>query len=238
MSRKFITFILFISTLIVIGGLTVYFLTAYSYVKVISLINLYDKDISVNMNGTTYTLLAFDTRLFEIKDLRHLTLSAAIGETSIASETFDLSYNSQAIGFYFSDIEHCYYETDLSTELESVTHKGVEMSFKYLIVDNINLDKNNYFLPGSNLIDMDENKQTIGYLPVLCSDIDNKDVIATNNKLFLNYNSELQRQYYFENVDKINNSESLNELGEVKGIGKSIIHYFNFGKGDILFIPE
>ena len=223
--------------MIVLGGLIVYFLTSYSYLKLVSLVNFYDKDIEVDMNGQKYTLKPFDTHLIQIKDLRNLNIKALMGDQTIYDKSVNLSYQTQVLGFYFSDIQHCYYQTNLSKDQSNLAFSKIDTPNDYLVAD-ADLDTDSYFLPGSNPQDIDHNKTLVGFLPVLCTEVGDANIVLANNQLFWNYNAELQREYYFNNVDKIKNSTDLNQLGDVKGAGQTRLEYLNFGGGDILFIPS
>lgn len=233
MTRKFISTILIASTLIVLLGLITYFLTSYSYLKLVSLINYYDKDLVVELNGQKHVLKPFDTQLLKIKDLRNLNVTATIDGQSVYNKSISLSYENQVLGLYFSDVQHCYYQTNLSRELSTLTFNTISTPNDFLLQD-ANMDSTTYFIPGSAKSDIDLNKTLIGYLPLPCFEITNAESILANNQLFWNYNSQLQREYYFSNVDKINTSTNIDQLVEIKGVGDDKLNFL-FINGTILF---
>lgn len=235
MSRKFISYIILLAIGVVWIGLIIYFLSSYSYIKKVSLINLYDKNVTVTLADQTYTLQPFDTKLLEIKDLRNLNLTAKIDAKEIFSQNVTLPYSTQIIAAYFGDIQQCYYQTNLATTEANLEYTKLDMKNDLLIIDN--LDANlNYFLPGSPVSTGELSKQTLGILPISCTDIDTKSTVAANNSLFLNYNAELQRQYYFQSIEKINNSTTVDQLGDVKGVQNDRLKYYYFGGKRFYFV--
>jgi len=238
MSRKFISIILFIAFTIVGIGLAIYFLTSYSYTKLFSFINFYDKDLTVTLNEISYVLKPFDTKLVEVKDIRQIQIQATIEEKIVFEEFMALPYSPQIIATYFSDSPHCYYQTNLSIDINTLEYIKVEPTSKVWLLDDVDLENNYYFVPGSESPNYSKsNGKIISILPIACELINDKALVLANNQLFINYNSELQREYYFQNIDKINESSTLEEIGGVKGVQNNRLNYYYFGGKDFYFIP-
>lgn len=234
--RKPSFLILLTSVFIVFLSLVIYFSEFYTDIKYISVTNFYNTELDVYLNSDKVRMLPYEIKYFESKDIKNLHVTAYddTGLEYFNKEIVSDTPRTEVILVTLSNFDYCYYTTNFTTDIDSLNYTELISNLeKYIRVDFSKFSNLDVYIPGKDVT----NIYDIAILPILCSKKDNDKDILNNNKIFRTYDDELQREYYLQNVDKINNTESVDELNLIDGYYKNDYNVFNFGN-NYLFTAE
>ncbi len=227
--RKPSFIIILTSLFIVFISLIIYFSQFYTEIKYISVLNFYNTELDVHLNNDVVKMLPYEIRYFEAKDIKDLNVRAydSDGLEYINKIIESDTAKTEVIVVTLSNLDYCYYTTNFSIDADSIEYTTLVSPIdKYIRVDFSKFSTLEVYIPGKDVTKVYD----VAILPILCSSKDNDVDVLNNNKIFRSYDDELQREYYEQNIDKINNTESIDDLNQIDGYYKNdFYNVFNFG---------
>ncbi len=210
-------------TAVLLSSLTSFFIYTENlqrYPKAFSLLNLYRETIIIEIDGKLFKLKPFDARRvrINIKEEVGVRIFKEAGGTlidEIATKEFVKENNLSIVPispdrdfcFFSAEVDDFYYKQVDSPKLKDVRILETNPKDYYF---RITSDDNIYIYPGrSTTRDLPsvllEGQKVIGTYPLECEFINDEQKQIETINLYKTYNAESQREYYYSNLDKINN---------------------------------
>ncbi len=221
------TWVIIILVTLFIASSSLWFFVYRTDNKYLSIINLYPYDIKLKIFNQDIKLKRFDTyvRIYNTKEDINVEVYKDSEDTELRLKSLsftDLKRESQLIEVALSENENicfltavvtnAYYNTDFSFEdvqINSVPGKN------YIITD-INPNSSYVYLGNSIQSVFPKNRVSLtGIYPIDCTKSSDANNQARIIKLYQNYNPEEQRTYFDEQLKKIQNAGSLDELNKI-----------------------
>jgi hypothetical protein len=196
-------------------------------IKYLSFYNHQEFPITLKINNIDYQLDSFEGKALVIPSTSELQVDAYSSDNQLFKTfTFpDLNTHQQLVGYVFSKNEDmCFYSAELTAfakngTIENYTRLNLTTVQNNTFVYTMNMDQNIYLFPGkvltNEIIERSKSKGLVGIYPIKCDELENVEQLAQNTRMFLNYDPDAQRKYYFDKKTAIESSSNLDELNNI-----------------------